>query len=190
MNMKEHCSDPHENLAWLDLETTGLRPDEDAILEIGVVITDRELNTVNQLALVTQPSRNVPITEIDPYVAEMHSKSGLWLECLGAKGAFTFEHACSLARDFIFENKAAGSPMCGSTISFDRGFLKAQSPLLNGAFHYRNIDVSTLKNVMRLHFPAAPQWSPMTGPKHRALDDLHNSICEYGHYLQWMRTGQ
>jgi len=180
---KDHCNDPHENLAWLDLETTGLRPNEDAILEIGIVITNKELDTVGEHAWVVRPSKSVPITEIDPYVFRMHDKNGLWAECFALDCGGDFGQALNEARDFVREHGAAGSPLCGSTINFDRGFLQAQAPELLRVFHYRNIDVSTLRTMFAMHFHSIERWSPAEDAKHRALDDLHNTIAEYRHYL-------
>lgn len=185
--MKDHCNDPHENLAWLDLETTGLRPNEDAILELGVVITNKDLDIVAEISAVVEPSRNTSITEIDPEVAAMHTKSGLWHECLAGSDRLSFEAACLMLYRFIREHDAAGSPMCGSTISFDRGFLKVQAPELLSVFHYRNIDVSTLKNVMEMHFSSCEPYVPKKEPTHRVIDDLHDSIEEYQHYLDFIR---
>jgi len=184
--MKDHCNDPHENLAWLDLETTGLRPYEDAILEIGVVITDRELDTVTEWSWVMQPSNSVNLVTIDPFVWKMHRDNGLWDECIGNETYL--EDVVIEAQDFVREHGAAGSPLCGNNIGFDRGFLKAQAPELLRIFHYRNIDVSTLKNVFALHLPHIPAFDKPKG-NHRALGDCHLSIAEYRHYLNYVERG-
>ena len=83
--MKDHCSDPHENLCWLDLETTGTDPLSDAILEIGVTITTKRLMHVASFQRVVRPSRNTRITEIDPFVWDMHNENDLWRESLRSK---------------------------------------------------------------------------------------------------------
>lgn len=185
---KDHNSSEHENLCWLDLETTGLRANDDAILELGIVITDKNLRKVAEQSWLVKPSKNVPITEIDPYVFNMHNKSGLWEECFGVEATW-LDSAERSAMQFIQNNGAQGSPLCGNTISFDRAFLKAQAPALLTCLHYRNIDVSTLKNVMKMHFPDVPPFVPSQDAAHRVLSDLNTSIAEYGYYLNIIKNG-
>lgn len=183
----DHNDDEHENLAWLDIETTGLvDPEiEHAILEVGITITTKDLEPVASKSFAVIPSRNVPITSIDPYVFNMHTASGLWAECFSAE-AMSLGSASYRLRQFMMDNGAVGSPMCGNTINFDRAFTVSQISNLNQLFHYRNIDVSTLKNVMKMHFPdVAPFEKPST--PHRVLGDLELTIAEYRYYLGFMR---
>jgi oligoribonuclease len=189
---KDHNDDQHENLCWLDLETTGLRTNEDAILEVGTVITDRslDLDIIAELSFVVFPTKYTLVSEIDDYVVQMHTKSGLWEESVGmGQECVYFETACAEIVKFMTRHKAIGSPLCGSTINFDRAFLQAQAPELLKAFHYRNVDVSTLKNVFRLHFPHLPPFVPEGEANHRVIDDLHNSIAEYRHYINDINDG-
>jgi oligoribonuclease len=185
--MKDHCSDPHENLCWLDLETTGLDPLSDAILEVGVIITTKKLEHVADFSRVVRPSRNKRITEIDPFVWEMHTTSDLWNESI--RCGLSLDGAMSLVGAFIEDHGAKGSPLCGNTIGFDRAFLKTQIPEFLQCLHYRNIDVSTLKNVMAMHFPDVPTFEKPDAP-HRVLGDLKLSIEEYDYYLDWMQGGR
>ena len=175
------------NLAWIDLETTGLRPPQDAILEIGIVITNNLLNEIAHASFVCKPSRRVMLDEVSPYVLEMHVKNGLWKESAGA--TINLKDVSALAIAFIKENEAEGSPACGSTVQFDRAFLKAQALELDQVFHYRNIDVSTLKNIASLYDAEAIETCPKRDKQHRAVDDLRYSIQELEHYLRRWKLG-
>jgi oligoribonuclease len=166
--MKDHSDHYHENLCWLDLETTGLDPLCDAILELGITITTKQLEPVASKSWVFRPSRNIRLKEIDPFVWKMHQDNNLWNESLTAP--IGFDLSVDQAGVFISEHKAKGSPLCGSTISFDRNFLKVQAPELLQVLHYRNIDVSTLKNMMAIHFPSAPPFEKPKG-NHRVLGE-------------------
>lgn len=184
--MKDHCSDTYENLCWLDLETTGLDPLCDAILELGIVITTKNLEIVASFSKAMRPSRNIRLTEIDPFVWKMHQDNNLWNDSVTSTDLL--DSVADMAANFIEDNGAKGSPLCGSTINFDRSFLKAQAPELLLYLHYRNIDVSTLKNMMAVHFQDVPPFEKPKG-NHRALDDLHHSIAEYQHYVNSIRRG-
>lgn len=185
--MKDHCDDRYENLCWLDLETTGLNAYECAILELGIVITNKSLDVIAERSWVFRPSRNIRLTEIDPFVWKMHQDNNLWNESIAAKASLDL--AVNMAAKFIETYRAKGSPLCGNTISFDREFLKVQVPELLQVLHYRNIDVSTLKNVFAVHFPNVPIF-PKRPSNHRVIGDLKESIAEYRHYLEWMQSGK
>ena len=170
-----------DKLVWVDIETTGLRPDKDAILEIGIVITDLELENENFHNWVCRPSLDISIKDIDPYVFNMHSTSGLWQSSLAAE--IDFHVAVGCAKRFLEEQNALGLPMTGSSIHFDRAFLKAQAPSLDKLFHYRNIDVSTMKNLVEIYHPDIFESRPQGEKKHRAVDDCFDSIAELKHYV-------
>jgi oligoribonuclease len=134
-----------------------------------------------------RPSKPINLQDVDPFVWKMHRASGLWGHSLASE--LNLAQAANLAVKLIIDWKAQGSPMCGNTISFDRNFLKAQAPELLRALHYRSIDVSTLKNVMAVHFPdVAPFEKPREGA-HRVGVDIDNSIAEYRHYISLMTRG-
>lgn len=174
----------YENLAWIDIETTGLRPKKDAILEIGLVVTTKRLDVVSSKNWVIRPSTLVPVVQIDPYVFKMHNSSELWEQSINSE--LCLIRATDEATGFLQEYCALGSPACGSSVHFDRGFLKAQAPRLDQAFHYRNIDVSTIRNLMEIHKPEVFESRPKDENRHRAIPDLINSIDTLRHYLQAM----
>ena len=186
---KDHPNEGHENLAWLDLETTGLDTETCSILEIGIVITDKskELNVINQRSWVVHPTLPVDLGEIDPFVWNMHQKNGLWNELFIEGRAIHIPRASQEAIQFMRELKAIGSPMCGSNISFDRNFLEKKAPELQRAFHYRNLDVSTVKNMFKVFFPKSPGWAPPETKGHRALNDLQDTLSEMRHYLNTLQ---
>ena len=181
----DHNDDPHENLCWLDLETTGLDPLCDAILELGITITTKDLQHVTSKSWVVNPSRNIRIKDIDSFVWKMHQDNNLWNESLASKA--NLRAATNVAAKFIENNGAKGSPLCGNTISFDRNFLKVQAPELLQVLHYRNIDVSTLKNVFKMHFPDVAPFEKPDNLPHRVLEDLEFTIAEYAYYLDIIR---
>lgn len=192
MSEKDHCDTPYENLGWLDIETTGLDPNGDAILEIGCVITTTDLEFLASKSFLLVPTRDVCDCTLSQYVMDMHDASGLWTDLKAAEASdslVSIESATQSIVDLMGEYDALGSPMCGSTVSFDRGFLKIQAPaLLSKAFHYRNIDVSTLKNVFAVHFPGVPKYVKPES-NHRAIGDLYDSIAEYQHYIGHISDG-
>lgn len=155
------------NLAWIDLETTGLDPDVHDILEIGIIITDRELREVARKSwLIYAHGREWSREALD-----MHQSSGIVDELLTGT---TIELAAADARRFIDRNGAGGSPMCGASVHFDRAFLRRRAMHLHEAFHYRNFDVSTLRMAAELAGLEVPDKKRGI---HRALPDLEDSIA-------------
>ena len=169
MTQKDHCDDPHENLCWLDLETTGLDPVNGIILEVGIIITTKDLETVVQKSWVVGVPKHFYHQDMDPFVWAMHQENGLWAECVNSD--VEIRDVSREATKFIADHRAKGSPLCGNTISFDRSFLKAQTSLLR-CLHYRNIDVSTFKNVLKMHFPDVAPSDKSTNLPHRVTGDL------------------
>jgi oligoribonuclease len=173
-----------DNLIWIDLEMTGLCPDTDSILEIACVVTDRDLNV-----LATGPEYAIRHDEIrlnamDDWNRNQHGKSGLWQRVLESDVG----HACAEADTLAFLQQwvpAGKSPMCGNSICQDRRFLYRQMPALEKYFHYRNLDVSTLKELAR-------RWAPELAKgfskeaAHTALSDVQDSIAELRYYREHM----
>ncbi len=169
-----------KNLIWIDLEMTGLDPKEHKIIEIATVVTDSELNVVAEgpvFAIQTEPGE---LDKMDEWCVTHHGNSGLTERV--KQSSVTMAEAEVATITFLKKYIPAGkSPMCGNTICQDRRFLVEQMPTLEAYFHYRNLDVSTLKEL-------AKRWAPKVYQSHNkkaahlALADIHESIDELKHY--------
>lgn len=164
-------------LAWIDVETTGLDPQHDALLEVALVVTDNELAEVARGAVVL-PFERGPAFKCDAKVLAMHEANGLWDDCACADAAHVDSgvqeaRLLELLRRYV-EPKT--TPMCGSTIGFDRAFLRAHMPRLEAHFHYRNVDVSTIGELAARWYPEAWAKRPRADGAHRALGDVLGSI--------------
>ncbi len=169
-----------DNLAWIDLEMTGLVPESDRIIEIATIVTDRELNVLAEGPVIAVRQAEEALARMDEWNRRTHGASGL----IARVRASTTEAADAerLTLAFLAEWLAPGaSPMCGNGICQDRRFLARWMPGLERFFHYRNLDVSTLKEL-------AKRWAPgvlagvTKGNAHQALDDVRDSIKELRHY--------
>lgn len=181
------------NLAFLDLETTGLNPLSDRILEVGVVIwnpSNREVVAEdNWVGRLEDGSLDGIWDQIPEDVQKMHTDNNLWNEVKNSHWDIT-EHSDDI-RDFLAQYDAVGGPMCGNSIHFDREFLRFnQQDALPGVlemFNHRNIDVSTFDNTAR-YFPDVLKPTPR-GNAHRAIEDCHMSIRNYTNYLEQISNG-
>ncbi|MBE0369695.1 oligoribonuclease [Pseudoalteromonas sp. MMG013] len=170
------------NLIWLDLEMTGLEPKTDKILEIATVITDGDLNILAEGPVIAIHQSDELLDGMDEWCTNQHGRSGLTARCKASQ--FSEEDAIKQTLDFL---KAwvppAKSPMCGNSIGQDRRFLNKYMPELEAYFHYRNLDVSTVKELAR-------RWKPellkdvTKKSSHLALDDIKDSIMELKVYQQ------
>ena len=167
--------DPNR-LIWIDLEMTGLKPDSDRILEMALVVTDHALDTVAQSPVYVVHQDDAVLDAMDAWNRSTHGRSGL-VEKVKASTATEAEvEAAALA--FLREHvPAKASPMCGNSICQDRRFLARFMPTLEDWFHYRNLDVSTLKELARRWKPDLLRSVPKEG-KHEALADVYESIAE------------
>ena len=166
----------------MDLEMTGLEPQRHVIVEIATLITDDNLVVVAEgpdLVLHATPEQ---LKEMGDFVTEMHTKSGL-LDAIKAS-TVTTEEAEEQTLAFLKEHIADARtiPLCGNSIGTDRRFLQEYMPTLEGFFHYRNVDVSTLKELTRRWHPEVLDALPEKATAHRALDDILESIAELAHY--------
>jgi len=169
-----------DHLIWIDLEMTGLKPESDSILEIATVVTDSELQelAVGPVLAIQHPLE--VLEAMDHWNRQHHSESGLWGRVLSSSE--TLQSAEQKTLEFLthWSNKGS-SPMCGNSICQDRRFLYRLMPELQSWFHYRNLDVSTLKEL-------AARWAPqvLAGLKkenrHEALADIRESIGELRYY--------
>ena len=169
-----------ERLVWIDLEMTGLNPDFDRIIEIATVITDYDLNITAQGPVLAINQSDETLDGMDAWNQRTHNGSGL-VERV-RKSKINEDDAERLTLEFVRENVAEkSSPLCGNTICQDRRFLFRYMPELEGWLHYRNLDVSSLKEL-------ASRWRPDISAafrkkaSHRALDDILESIDELRHY--------
>ena len=171
-----------KNLIWIDLEMTGLDTVSDHIIEIATIVTDRNLNeiAVGPVMAVKQPKS--VMDAMDEWNTRQHGESGLTTRVL--ENGLTLAEVESATIDFLTQHVTSGtSPMCGNSICQDRRFMAREMPLLEAFFHYRNLDVSTLKILAQI-------WAPKVAASfnkesnHRALSDIRDSIAELRHYRE------
>jgi oligoribonuclease len=171
----------NDRLVWIDCEMTGLDLHRDALIEVAVLVTDSELNVLGEgIDVVIRPPEDALATMPD-VVREMHTASGLLEEL---PGGVTLAEAEATVLAYIREhvpdpNKA---PLCGNSVSTDRGFLARDMPELDEHLHYRIVDVSSIKELARRWYPRAYFNSPKKHGGHRALADIRESIEELKYY--------
>jgi oligoribonuclease len=171
-----------DRLVWLDLEMTGLDVRRHVIVEIAVLVTGADLVAVDDgIDLVVHQPPDA-LAEMDDFVPNMHTKSGLLPEIEAA--TLSLADAGAAALDYIRTHvpEAGTAPVCGNSIGVDRRFLDVQLPELDGYLHYRNIDVSTLKELCRRWAPKVYRSRPNKQETHRALADILESIAELAYY--------
>jgi len=171
-------------LVWMDLEMTGLDHTSDVIVEIATLVTDDELNIVAEGPDLVVHQPDDVLAKMDPFVVDMHTKSGL-LEQI-EESSITLEEAGAATLEFIREHApvARTVPLCGNSIGTDRRFLAAYLPEIEEHLHYRSVDVSSLKELIRRWHPDVLAQRGWKQGAHRALDDIRESVSE----LQLYRT--
>ena len=173
MNLSE------QNLIWIDLEMTGLDPERDVIIEIATVVTDAHLKERIDGPVIAVHQSDAVLAGMDEWNTTQHGGSGLTARVR----ASTIDTAAAEAATLEFLARyvpSRASPMCGNSICQDRRFLYKYMPRLCEFFHYRNLDVSTLKELQRRWAPALPAFEKQSS--HLALSDIHDSIAELEHY--------
>lgn len=175
-------ADKDNRIVWVDLEMTGLDPSRHVIVEVAALVTDAELNIIDDGVDLVVHATDAELAEMDDFVTEMHSSNGL-LDDIKASTTSIRD-----AEDAVLElvakhcDPAHPAPLAGNSIATDRAFIRAQMPRLDDALHYRMIDVSTIKELARRWHPRAYFNQPDKGMAHRALQDIIESIRELDFY--------
>ena len=175
-------ANPNDNLIWLDMQMSGLLPDTDRILELAVVVTDADLNVIAESPVLVIHQSDAVLDGMDAWNKGTHGRSGL----IEKVKASTMDEAAATEAmlTFLKQHVPAGkSPMCGNSICQDRRFMARYMPELEKYFHYRNLDVSTFKELAR-------RWKPVVysgfkkASRHEALADIYESIDELKYYRE------
>jgi oligoribonuclease len=167
------------NLVWMDLEMSGLDPEINTILEIATIITDGNLEIISEGPVLAVYQDSEVLHSMDDWNKKHHSETGL-IERV-RQSAFNMRDAEMMTLDFIKDHIAPGkSPLCGNSICQDRRFLIKYMPALEGYLHYRNIDVSSIKELYNRWYPDLPRFEKENA--HSALKDIHESISELQYY--------
>jgi oligoribonuclease len=181
------AEDRAERLVWMDLEMTGLDPERCVIVEIATLVTDAQLEIVAEgpNLVVHQPEEE--LAKMDDFVVQMHTRSGL-IDRIRAS-TVSLEQAQAQTLAFLTEQiEPRTAPLCGNSIWKDRQFVERYLPEVDALLHYRNVDVSTLKELCRRWYPDRYQ-PPAKKESHRALDDIRESIAELRYYRQSFMVG-
>ncbi len=172
------------SMTWVDLETTGLEPQLHIPLELGLAITDDDLNILHQKSWIIEPAAMPLWPELDPRVVEMHTANGL-IEAINNGEGLSIYTVIEDAVDWLDHHGGTGFPMCGSSVAgFDRPWMRVHFPAVEALFHYRHIDVSTVKELCRRWNKRVFAHAPVKKEVHRVLPDLQESIDELGYYQQ------
>jgi oligoribonuclease len=170
-------------LVWMDLEMTGLEPSRHVIVEIATLVTDDELEIVEEGPDLVVHQGPEALAQMDDVVSAMHTRSGL-LPAIEASTT-SLEEAGALTLEFIKRHvpEPRTVPLAGNSIGTDRRFLATHLPAIEDHLHYRSVDVSTVKELSRRWYPAEVAKAPSKAGGHRALDDIRESVAE----LRWYR---
>ncbi len=172
-----------DRIVWVDCEMTGLDLENDALIEVAALVTDFELNQLGDgVDLVIRPT-DAALAQMDDFVRQMHTTSGLIDELAGG---VTLEEAEQAVMDYVcaWVPEPRKAPLGGNTVATDRGFLARDMPQLEAHLHYRIIDVSSIKELSRRWYPRAYFAAPAKSGGHRALADIRESIAELRYYRE------
>ena len=171
----------NDRLVWIDCEMTGLDLERDALIEVAALVTDSDLNVLGEGVDVVIKPPAAALAQMNEFVRDMHTHSGLLQEL---EGGIDLEEAQRLVLDYVREYapEANKAPLAGNTIGTDRGFLARDMPGLEGHLHYRVVDVSSIKELVRRWYPRVYFQAPAKTGNHRALGDIRDSIEELKYY--------
>ena len=170
-----------ERLVWIDCEMTGLDPNSDELVEIACIVTEADLTEIDTgISLVIKPS-DAPLAAMDPFVVNMHTESGL-LDEIPDGTTLADAEAQVLEYVRLHVPEARKAPLAGSSVYVDRGFLAKYMPALDEHLHYRLVDTSSVKEIVRRWYPRVYFATPEKKGNHRALGDIRESIAELRYY--------
>ncbi len=175
--------DPTQRIVWIDCEMTGLDLASDALVEIACVVTEADLSLVDDgVSIVIRPP-DEPFAAMDPFVVDMHTQSGLIEEI---PHGTTLDDATAQVLAYVQQHvpEARKAPLGGSTVYVDRGFLARDMPDLDAHLHYRLVDVSSLKELIKRWYPKVYYDAPAKTGNHRAMGDILDSIAELQYYRE------
>ena len=177
-------SERSDRLVWVDCEMTGLELGHDLLIEVAAIVTDSELNVLDDGIDVVIGAGEEQLAAMLPVVQEMHASSGLTQEVLAS--TVTLQEAEQQVLAYVKKHVPEGrkAPLCGNSIATDRGFLTRDMPELDAWLHYRMVDVSSVKELARRWYPRAYFQAPAKGGGHRALADILESVQELRYYRQ------
>lgn len=175
-------------IVWVDLEMTGLDPQRHVIVEVAALVTDAELNILDEGIDIIVHAAEDELAQMDDFVTDMHTTNGL-LDAI-KETSVTIKQAEEQVLELIAKHCESSNPapLAGNSIATDRAFIRKHMPRLDAALHYRMIDVSTIKELARRWFPKAYQNQPEKGMSHRALADIVESIQELDYYRRSVFT--
>lgn len=172
----------NDRIVWADCEMTGLDPDRHVLVEIAVVVTDAELNVLDEGIDIVIHATDEELAGMDDFVTKMHGDSGLTEQIRQSPVSVTDAEAQVVEYLKKYVPIAGAAPLAGNSIASDRKFISRYMPDLDGFLHYRMIDVSSIKELARRWYPRAYSNQPAKGMQHRALADIRESIRELDYY--------
>lgn len=175
---------PADPLIWVDLEMTGLDPDREVIIEIAVIVTDGELDQRHEGPELVIAADEEILGRMHPRVVDMHRRSGLLAAVRASELGLAAAEAEVLGFVADLVPEAGTAPLAGNSVHADRAFLERYMPALAAHLHYRNVDVSTIKELARRWYPEIADAAPSKAGDHRALADIRESIAELRYYRQ------
>jgi oligoribonuclease len=180
----------NDNLVWIDCEMTGLELGHDALIEIAAIVTDAELNPLDDGIDIVIHAADDVLGAMVEFVRDMHASSGLTE--LVRSSAISMHEAEAKVLEYVRKHvpEPRSAPLCGNSIATDRGFIARDMPLLDEHLHYRMIDVSSVKELARRWYPRVYFAQPAKGLAHRALADILESIRELRYYRSTLFVAQ